>query len=126
VSSLSTVRPAALVSQQAADMLQTACHLLTAALDGDVIAESSTQTLLNQFIETTMRRREAECHEAVTRVFGRLSELRACGPEVIKWVQRSGKQQAMPCADGQTCGGSQVDAGGSEAERGAGSGCDTV
>jgi hypothetical protein len=90
VSSLSTVRPAALVSQQAADVLQTACDLLTAALDADAIAETSTQTLLNQFLETTMRRREAECHEAVARVFGRLSELRACGAEVIKWVRKEG------------------------------------
>ncbi|GFZ52002.1 hypothetical protein JCM24511_09773 [Saitozyma sp. JCM 24511] len=72
--------------KQAADMLKTACDLLTAALDGDVIAETSTQTLLDQFTETTMRRREAECHEAVARVFGRLSELRACGVEVIKLV----------------------------------------
>jgi hypothetical protein len=70
--------------QQSGEILQAACDLITATLDTGILAEAISQKLLNQFIEASMRRREAECQEAVARVFGRLSVLRACEKEVMK------------------------------------------
>lgn len=73
---LSTIRPAALISSISADILQTACDLLVSILDEDVLRSGEAEKTINLFIEMSMKRKEEACHEAVARLFGRLSQLR--------------------------------------------------
>ena len=97
---LATVRPAALVSPQSACILISACELICGTLNEHVLtpgpnveadadssgnsqgvngpagASEAVQKVLNQFVETTMRRREEGCHEAVKDVWACVSALR--------------------------------------------------
>lgn len=82
--SLTTVRPAALISPQAAEILQTACDLISAVLEESILLVASTQQILDRYIEASMKRKEEGCHEAVARLYGRLSILRNCSNEVKK------------------------------------------
>lgn len=81
---LTTVRPAALVSPQSSEILQTACDLMSAVLDERILRLEAAQAVLDRYIDMTMKRKEEGCHEAVARLYGRLSSLRDCTPETKK------------------------------------------
>lgn len=89
LAALLTIRPAALVSQLAGELLRSACNLITACLSPSTVQLDETQRLLDQYLDLAMRRREIECQEAVARTFDRLSELRGCSKEAKKWVYSS-------------------------------------
>ncbi|ORY25084.1 armadillo-type protein [Naematelia encephala] len=102
---LSSVRPSIFVSIGAAEILQAACGLLTACLSPSSAGETKLQKILDHIIEASMRRREPECQEALSRTFGRLSELRDCTKDVEKLLgdlrsARAGQKQAATLALG--------------------------
>nr|XP_019048752.1 hypothetical protein I302_02526 [Kwoniella bestiolae CBS 10118]OCF27682.1 hypothetical protein I302_02526 [Kwoniella bestiolae CBS 10118] len=83
---LSTIRPASFVSSQASDILSSVCSLLVVILDPDIVSASSNQAVLDKYLDLSMKRRETEVHEAVARVYGRLSELRSPEKDITKLI----------------------------------------
>ncbi|OCF31205.1 cofactor D [Kwoniella heveanensis BCC8398] len=84
--SLSTIRPAALVSSQAADILSAIFELLVSILGPSILTQAGTQAILDRYIDTGMKRREPEVQESIARVYGRLSCLREPTKDVNKLV----------------------------------------
>jgi hypothetical protein len=67
------------VSTQSACALISACNLICATLNQHnyyVRSAEAVEKIASQFTETTMRRREEGCHEAVKDVFAVVSALR--------------------------------------------------
>ncbi|WWC58144.1 uncharacterized protein I303_100679 [Kwoniella dejecticola CBS 10117] len=83
---LTLIRPASFVSSQAADILSSLCSLLVAILDKTVLTASSTQGVLDKCIDLSMKRREAEVHDSVAKVYGRLSEFRSPDKDILKLI----------------------------------------
>ncbi|WRT63818.1 uncharacterized protein IL334_000743 [Kwoniella shivajii] len=83
---LSNIRPASFVVSQASDILSALCSLLVIILNEPIISTSSTQAVLDKYLDLAMKRREPEVHEGVARVYGRLSELRSPEKDVTKLV----------------------------------------
>lgn len=83
---LSFIRPAALISSISADILQSACDLLVSILDEDVLRVLEAEKTINLFIDMAMKRKEEACHEAVARLFGRLSQLRDGTEDVRRYA----------------------------------------
>nr|XP_019014520.1 uncharacterized protein I206_00602 [Kwoniella pini CBS 10737]OCF53301.1 hypothetical protein I206_00602 [Kwoniella pini CBS 10737] len=105
---LSTIRPASFVSSQAADILSSTCSLLVVLLNQSVLDLPGAQAVLDKFIESSMKRREAEVHESVARVYGRLSELRFAEQDVTKLISdtktfRIAQRQAASLCLGFIC-----------------------
>lgn len=67
-------------------ILRSACEVICATLNADILQSEGHQRILDQYIESSMRRREPECQEAVADVFGSLGRLRGAGKEAIKSV----------------------------------------
>ncbi|KAK8845579.1 hypothetical protein IAR55_006295 [Kwoniella newhampshirensis] len=84
---ISIIRPAALVAPQAAEILSAICSLLTVVLDADIISLSTTQNVLDKYLDLASKRRENEVHERVAEVYGRVTDLKGCEREVKKLVQ---------------------------------------
>lgn len=89
-----------LVTGAAADILEAACEVMTRTLTVDVIAKPASQTQLDHLIQTTMRRREPSCQEAVADVYAQISQLQECQKEVTKWVLEHGSKEHL--TDNQT------------------------
>lgn len=84
--SISTIRPAALVSSQAAEVVEAACDLITACLSGACLGKPTADELVYHYLDLVMRRKEAECYEAAARMIGCLSELRPANKEIDRCV----------------------------------------
>ncbi|WVR03591.1 hypothetical protein IAU60_000583 [Kwoniella sp. DSM 27419] len=78
---LSTIRSAAFVSTQIADIFSAICDLLVAVLNSDVLNMPDLSTM-DRLIDMSMKRREPEVHESLADVFGKLSTLRDPGRDV--------------------------------------------
>ncbi|WVF65933.1 hypothetical protein IAT40_000671 [Kwoniella sp. CBS 6097] len=83
---LSTIRPAALVSSQAADIISAIFDVLVSVLDSAVLSQSGSQGVLDRYIDLGMKRRESEVQESLSNVYGRLSRLRDPTKDVNKLV----------------------------------------
>ncbi|WWD22528.1 hypothetical protein CI109_107021 [Kwoniella shandongensis] len=86
INALSTIRPAALVAPQAADILSTICSLFTVIVNPDIMSSTSTQAVLDKYLDLATKRRESEVHERVAEVYQRITELKTCEREVNKLV----------------------------------------
>jgi len=74
--SLKSVRPAVFVSQQGADILQSACTLISSSLSSATTQGEEITKIIATVTEQASKRREAEVHEALAGVYRRLSSLR--------------------------------------------------
>ncbi|KAL7418710.1 hypothetical protein Q5752_006393 [Cryptotrichosporon argae] len=83
---LNDVRPAALVTHAAAEVIQAACELIAASLSPNVAVAAGTQAVLDRYTETACRRREGEVHEALAAAYGRVSELRNASGDVARLI----------------------------------------
>ncbi|WVQ80901.1 hypothetical protein IAT38_003008 [Cryptococcus sp. DSM 104549] len=83
---LSTIRPAALVSSQAADVLTSLCELITNTLNPAIVSSPASAGVLSRYIDAATKRRESEVHESVARVYERLSVLQDCEKDVLKLI----------------------------------------
>jgi hypothetical protein len=85
-SALAAIRPAMMVSSSAADILQAACNVMTATIQESILATQAAQTQIDHLIQTTVRRREPECQEAVAQLYRRMSRLRDPQQDVNRCV----------------------------------------
>lgn len=53
-----------------------------------ILATPSAQDQISHIVQTTMRRVEPDCQEAVANLFGRLSELRSPEADITRYVGR--------------------------------------
>ncbi|WWC85834.1 uncharacterized protein L201_000701 [Kwoniella dendrophila CBS 6074] len=83
---LCTIRPASFVSTQAADILASTCLLVVNILNPPIVTASSTQSVLDKYLDLSMKRRDPEVHEAIAQVYGKLSELRSPEKDIIKLI----------------------------------------
>ncbi|EIW73358.1 hypothetical protein TREMEDRAFT_26174 [Tremella mesenterica DSM 1558] len=72
---LSTIRSGVFLSPVGGDILKATCELFTTCLSQEALNLPEVTKVLDLVILSSMRRREAECHEAVADVYTRLSEL---------------------------------------------------
>lgn len=73
-----------MVTASAADIIETACHVIAETLSEDLLVSPQTMTQVDHILQISMRRREAQCQEAAAKVYRRLSTLRDCQPEAEK------------------------------------------
>lgn len=73
----------ALVSQHAPDILQSACYLLRATLAPVNVGDSTTQKLIEIYLDNSSKRRESECHQPAAELVGRVTELQN-GTDLVK------------------------------------------
>jgi hypothetical protein len=82
--SLSTIRPAALLSPGAGPILKQACDVICATLNQGIMGDEGSQEILDRFIDASMKRREVDCQEAVANLYGCVSGLRDASKGVVK------------------------------------------
>ena len=82
VTSVSSIRPAVLLSTQSPDILRAVAHVITGCLSVSNVYQAVIEQMYAKYREANMKRREAECHEAAARLVGRLSQLRDASPDV--------------------------------------------
>ena len=99
---MSTIRPAALVSSQAAEVVEAACDLVTASLSGVCLGKTTVDELVYHYMDLVIKRKEAECYEAAARMIGRLSELRPANKEIDRcvWFDTGADETADQQLDG--------------------------
>ncbi|WVQ93564.1 hypothetical protein IAU59_000639 [Kwoniella sp. CBS 9459] len=83
---LSTIRPAALVSAQAADILSAIFELIVSVIVPSILNKPAAQAVLDRYVDLGMKRREPEVQESLANVYGRLSELRDPTKDVQKLI----------------------------------------
>jgi hypothetical protein len=72
------------VTGSAADVLQAVCQVLEVTLTESILNTRAAQEQVAHLIQTTMRRTEPECQEAVAEVHGRLSILRSPQEDITR------------------------------------------
>jgi len=80
--SISSIRPAALVSLQGAEIIEAVCDLIAACLSTTAVTAHVLDQLVFHYLDLTMKRRESDVYEAVARTLKRLSDLR-CVDDVV-------------------------------------------
>jgi len=103
---LAKIRASALVTAAAADVLQAVCEVMIVTATSSILATRSAQDQVSHIIQTTMRRTEPDCQEAVARLFGRLSSLRSPQADITTHATQLYLRKSR--ADCQTTHGSQV------------------
>ncbi|RXK40761.1 hypothetical protein M231_02013 [Tremella mesenterica] len=83
---LSTIRSGVFLSPVGGDILKATCELFTTCLSQEALNLPEVTKVLDLVILSSMRRREAECHEAVADVYTRLSELTDPTDLIIKLI----------------------------------------
>lgn len=84
-----------LVSSAAGDILVAACDLMTATVNEDILRTQVAQTQVDHLIQTTIRRREPECQEAVAQLYGRMSSLRDPQQDVTRRAVSSAQVRSL-------------------------------
>jgi hypothetical protein len=83
------------VTASAADVLQAVCEVMIVTATKPILATQAAQDQISHIIQTTMRRTEADCQEAVARLFGCLSALRSPQVDVNRYVSRATLQSLL-------------------------------
>lgn len=74
------------MTASAADVLQAVCEVIIVTATPSILATQAAQEHISHVTQTTMRRTEPDCQEAVARLFGRLSKLRPPQADISKYV----------------------------------------
>ena len=83
------------MTASAADVLQAVCEVMIVTATKPILATQAAQDQISHIIQTTMRRTEADCQEAVARLFGCLSALRSPQVDVNRYVSRATLQSLL-------------------------------
>ena len=83
------------MTASAADVLQAVCEVMIVTATKSILATQAAQDQISHIIQTTMRRTEADCQEAVARLFGCLSALRSPQVDVNRYVSRAALQTLL-------------------------------
>ena len=94
---MSTIRPAALVSPQASEIIKAGCELLSACVSASSMSSSSQEfgEQIERFAEAAKRRKESECHEALADLYTRLSAVEDLSPLVRRSVSQKKKRRPL-------------------------------
>jgi hypothetical protein len=85
-SALASIRPAMMVTTSAGDVLQAACNVMTATINEEILRTQAAQSQIDHLVQTTVRRREPECQEAVAELYGCMSRLRDPQKDVTRYM----------------------------------------
>jgi hypothetical protein len=83
------------VTASAADVLQAVCEVMIVTATKPILATQAAQDQISHIIQTTMRRTEADCQEAVARLFGCLSALRSPQTDIDRYVRKTRLQTSL-------------------------------